>query len=676
MSRFDDYSKYNYSDMYTPVSKTGRKDAKRAGGKETWEAAEPARRKTEAEYYPADYSGQYSKPVKENVPSTKKRARAPGKSAGWPMLIFLVAVTAALAATVLPEVKSRPAQSEIPLYSPQIAETAEPEISTDWQNSEENGESETDVTEAVTETLPPEPVDYDFNPHSVEGTEPENLIDRVRIMVNDVELQDITTYENKYGEITFASGDEYTSLDGILTFRGNNYRDTASWGVTKTLTSKKLSKGWEVTTTVLTDYWGNQWSGNGWTGQSLVVRWPKSTRAVMTSMNSWAREQEDLVEVITASMDGKVYFTELSTGKATRNALNMGITYKGGGALDPRGYPILYLGGGVKNMDNKCNVSVVNLLDCSVMYSFGNFDNFASRAWPNFDSSPLVDAETDQLIYPAENGLLYIIHLNTQYDEQAGTLSVNPDNTVKWRYHNKRSDESQTAAPFWGGFESSVAIYKGYAFLTENGGAMMCLDLNSLQLVWVQDVLDDSNCSPVIDIEADGHPYVYVSTSFHYGWRSTGTAKVPIWKIDAETGEIIWQVDYTCQTESGVSGGVEGTLAIDDTSVYVPFAKVQDPLKGVLVSIDKKTGEKNWERPTNIYSWASPIRFDDESGNKYILYNNGYGGQGYLYLINAETGEIIDSMNLNGVAEASGAVFENWLVLPTRSCRIFGIKLS
>ena len=41
----------------------------------------------------------------------------------------------------------------------------------------------------------------------------------------------------------------------------------------------------------------------------------------------------------------------------------------------------------------------------------------------------------------------------------------------------------------------------------------MCLDLNSMELIWVQDILDDSNSTPVLSIE-DGHLYLYVSTSF------------------------------------------------------------------------------------------------------------------------------------------------------------------
>ena len=41
-----------------------------------------------------------------------------------------------------------------------------------------------------------------------------------------------------------------------------------------------------------------------------------------------------------------------------------------------------------------------------------------------FDGSALVDAETDTLIYPGENGILYLIRLNTKYDLNSGTLSI------------------------------------------------------------------------------------------------------------------------------------------------------------------------------------------------------------------------------------------------------------
>ena len=50
-----------------------------------------------------------------------------------------------------------------------------------------------------------------------------------------------------------------------------------------------------------------------------------------------------------------------------------------------------------------------------------------------------MDAETDTRIYPGENGILYLIRLNTKYDLNSGTLSIDPGRTVKWRYYGTRS---------------------------------------------------------------------------------------------------------------------------------------------------------------------------------------------------------------------------------------------
>ena len=141
-------------------------------------------------------------------------------------------------------------------------------------------------------------------------------------------------------------------------------------------------------------------------------------------------------------------------------------------------------------------------------------------------------------------------------------------------------------------------IYDGYLFIADNGGNLMCLDLNTLQLVWVQDILDDSNSTPVLSVE-DGHLYLYVSTSFRLGWRSSTTAEVPVWKIDAETGEVIWQTSYDCSSEDSVSGGVQSTIAVGkeelSDNIYVTVARTGGQAQGVLACIDKNSGKVNWE---------------------------------------------------------------------------------
>lgn len=535
---------------------------------------------------------------------------------------------------------------------------------------EETAESPA-VTVQPTPTPTPEPTPTpvglpDFKPHSVDGTEPERLISSTAIMV-DGEV--VEQYESDY-EINFDLPERYTEIEGIVTFRGDNFRSGAAYG-TAAVSSKTLTKAWSKSTSGLSDTDGIYWSGSGWTGQPLIVKWPEATRKNISAMYDWAREKEGLVEVIYATLDGHVYFYELTSGEYTREPLNLGFNYKGAGALDPRGYPILYVGSGVDSVNGRSRVKVVNLIDNSVMFEFGHNETFANRGWHMFDSSPLVSAETDQLIYPGENGILYIIHLNTKYNEQTGELSVDPDNIVKWKYNGTRS-----GSRYWLGVESSAAIINNYIFLADNGGNLMCLDLNTLELVWVQDVLDDTNCSPVVDVE-DGHPYIYISTSFHYGWRSYSTAAIPIFKIDAETGEIVWRTDYTCYTVQDLSGGVQGTISVGKNKlsdmIFVPIARTPGASSGTLAALKKDTGEVVWEKETSMYSWSSPVDFYDADGNGYLLYcNSGFN----MFLIDGKTGEQLDYMNLGGNIEASPAMYGNYAVVGTRAMRTYCIQVG
>ena len=414
------------------------------------------------------------------------------------------------------------------------------------------------------------------------------------------------------------------------------------------------------------------WTGSGWTGQPLMMKWPKEVKAHM-NMTEEAKADDDLVEVIYACMDGNVYFLNLKTGEKTRDSLYLGYTFKGAGALDPRGYPIMYVGAGYNSDEGTARVFVINLLDCSVLYTFGNNDEFSLRGSLSFfDGSALVDAETDTLIYPGENGILYLIKLNTSYDKENGTLSINPGKIVKWRYYGTRSSDES----FWLGMEDSVAVYKGYAFMADNGGNLMCLNLNTLQLVWVQDVLDDSNSTPVLEIE-NGHLYLYVSTSFRLGWRSNDSATIPIWKIDAETGEIIWHTDYECYTDDGVSGGVQSTIACGKNSfsdyIYVTVSKTSDNASGVLACLKKSDGSKAWE-DSSSYAWSSPVCIYNKDGSGKVLYCNSTGD---VRLLDGKTGKLEDTLSISdGVIEASPAVYNNYAVVGTRDCKIWGIEIK
>lgn len=524
------------------------------------------------------------------------------------------------------------------------------------ENSAVSAEESVEESSDVVPELP-------FEAHCVEGTEPDRYLAETHIYINGDEVETYQAQES----IDMRDGDGYAKADGIFTFRGNNFRSHPVVGHVS-MSQKKFDtdNSWNYSTSYMLTPDGSVWTGNGWTGQPLMRVWSQTEKQHM-NMYDWAKEKDGLVEVIYASLDGYVYFLDLDTGEETREPLNIGYTFKGAGTLDPRGYPILYVGSGyLSGDDNASKVFIINLLDCSVMYTFGSYEEEAPRSVPFWDSSALICAETDQLIYPGENGILHILKLNTQYDPESGTLSIAPDPMVMWTYLSNRW--------MWLGMEDSAVIYRHYLYVSDNGGNLICLDLNTLEPVWVQDVWDDTNCSPVLDIE-DGKPYLYISTSYHAGWRGTEdeTVEIPILKIDAETGEVVWSITYDCWTIEDLSGGVQGTLALGEGSlsdyIYVPVSRTPWIMDGTLAAISKATGEVVWEHSTG-YSWSSPVCVYDESGKGYVI-NGDFNGD--LHLVDGLTGECLDCINLGSNIEASPAVYGNRLVVGTRGQLIWGV---
>lgn len=535
-------------------------------------------------------------------------------------------------------------------------------------------------TPIPTPTLEPTPTPVPtFNPSPVAGTMPSDFGLEEAIEDNGAVVDAYTRAE----PIDFLEGDTYTELEGVITFRGNNFRDSAAYG-TVTWTGQ-AAEPWTFSVGSMAKKSGSgSWTGCGWTGQPLIVKWPEETKRIMNLYDS-AKNDPELVEVIYATMDGHIYFLDLYTGEKTRDPINVGYPFKGAGALDPRGYPLMYVGSGDDSTAGDSRAFIINLINGTILYEFGVEDGFALRDLSYFDSSALVDAETDTLIYPGESGILYTIKLNTQYDPNAGTISINPQ-TVKWRYKGARSLSTDTvdgSQGWWLGIEDSAIIWRGHAIFTDNGGHMICLDLNTMKAVWVQDTLDDTNCTPVLSLEGpDNHPYVYTSTSFHPNWRASenSTAPIPIWKIDAVTGQIVAQNDtYHCQTiatPNQVSGGVQGTLAIGEKDleglIFVPVAMTEGT-RGKLVALNTSDMSVKWECDFAGYPWSSPVAVYDDSGKGYLVQCN---KTGYIHLIDGQTGEIISEMSLGSNVEASPAVYNNMVVVGTRGGLIYGMDLN
>ncbi len=469
--------------------------------------------------------------------------------------------------------------------------------------------------------------------------------------------------------ISFGLGSNYFALPGIATFRGDNYRSGASYG-TASVVNETLTTLWERETSALqkSSIAGTgSWTGSGWTGQPLVVQWDAETRQIM-NLYPEAKAKEDLVEVIYATLDGHVYFYDLETGEYTRDPLNLGMAFKGAGALDPRGYPLLYVGSGDLTADGKVpRMYVISLIDFSILYQRGYSEEYNLRSWRAFDSSPLVSAETDTLIWPGECGLLYTIKLNTEYDKEAGTISVSPDEPVMTRY--------STSLDRTLGYEDSAVVVENYLYVADNGGVMFCVDLNTMELMWTQYTYDDTNATPIFEWGDDGQGYLYTGSSMEY---NAGT--VHIQKLDALTGEVIWDKAVSgIAYDKAVSGGVMSTPVLGkagtdlDGLLICPIARTGESYAGTILALDTQTGETVWETAMGSYAWSSPVAIYTDDGTGYFVLCDSSGN---MMLYRGATGEKLDSISLGSNVEASPVAFNDILVVGTRGQRVFGVRIS
>ena len=321
-----------------------------------------------------------------------------------------------------------------------------------------------------------------------------------------------------------------------------------------------------------------------------------------------------------------------------------------------------------------------------MLYEFGkqDTDSFARRRWYAYDSAPLVDADTDTLIYPGENGIVYTMKLNTVYDPAIGSITVSPSNVVKFRYDcNNIYDEIDKADPThkWQGYEGSAVAWNGHLYLSSNDGMFQCIDLNTMQCIWVANTEDDTNGSPVLDVISDTEAYLYVGTSLHFNKDKNNTGIAPFFKIDAMTGEIKGRYGLTVYTVSGVSGGIQSTAAVGKQGsnvsdlVFISIARYPDKDKGLLVALDKNTFDVRWKMDMDYYSWSSPTVVYNASGVGVVIQADSHGN---IFMVDGASGRVLGATApTDSNFEASPAVFGNILVLGCRGDQtIFGLRLS
>jgi len=508
---------------------------------------------------------------------------------------------------------------------------------------------------------------------------------------------EISSYSREI-PISFGHADTYAQAEGILTFGGNNYRNAFSFG-TAAISEKMLRRTWEQTVGSI-----GSWSGTGWTGQPLIVKWPDEVRSLL-GVSEEFKQKAGFTEVIYAAMDGKIYFFELETGAKTRTPIDTGVVLKSTPCLDPRGWPVLYVGQSIQTTnDHNLNVAYIyaySLITNEELTRFGGHDYFSERQWQAYDGSPLIVDDT--IIYGGENGVLYTAKLNTSFDPAAGTVSLDPERLVKYRYSGSGYSKDDAVGSRWYGIESSVAGFQNYVYFTDNGGRLQCVDLNSLSLQFVADMSEDADATVVIDENFSANTIQLYASSQVKNPSIDGTYGYSYHRcFDGLTGALKWEQKWICSTgDENSSGGTNATAQVGrgNVSNLVFFAMNHAALNsasapnygdgstaasyaigGRIVAYNKHTGDIAWMVEQTADYWSSPVLIYDETGKGYLVQCD---RAGQMKLYDAYTGSELFSVDLGSRIDSTPAAFGNYLVVGTRgkggageSAKIICVKIN
>jgi outer membrane protein assembly factor BamB len=395
------------------------------------------------------------------------------------------------------------------------------------------------------------------------------------------------------------------------------------------------------------------------------VRWPDVVRHTMPALGDRVRDGS-LVEVIQGSLDGNVYFLDLATGRPTRRPLRTGNPIKGSVSVDPRGWPLLFVGQGIPG-EKPIGLRVYSLVSQREVFFLPGRDAAARRPWGAFDSSGLLNRDTDTFLVGGENGIVYLLELHTAFDPIAVRLDVAP-RVVRYRFRDA------AAAGGREGIESSLAVHRNLAFFADNGGTIQALDLRTFRPAWAFEAGDDTDASLVLDVEG-GAPYLYAASEVD-AQGETGVARLR--KLDALAGRAVWEREVRCRAERGARKIDAGALATplvgqDDLSDRVVFTLSRCPERGEMRALAKADGRELWRRPLRADAWSSPTAVHDAAAGKTWLLQGDRGGR--LHLVDGADGRIAHTLVLDGTLEASPAVFDDLAVVGTRGGTIYGIRL-
>ncbi len=456
---------------------------------------------------------------------------------------------------------------------------------------------------------------------------------------------------------------------GVLTFRSGPLRQNAAYGTVE-VKEEKLTQVWQVpvgskklaSSTVY---------GIAWPGQPAIVKWPIQVRQMM-NLNAEKKNTTALKEVILGAQDGFIYFLDLMDGQATREPIDMGAPSGSGVSIATNASPILGVGQTAsklagKQVDN--GYHLYNLLNSKELLLINGRDKAANSNYNGATGAAIFDKLSKTLIIGGQNGVLYTVELNDDFDYQAGSLKLSPV-TQKYKTLASKQDKKNT------NIDGSVAMYNNYVYYGDETGVLQCVNINTLTPVWAIKTGDNIDATPALDMEAADTVALYTGNTIkNQGKKGVCTLR----RIDALTGAEAWAYEvpdtvYSTEVNMGLMASpVVGEKSISD---LVIFTVTTGKESSQVIALSKRTGAVVWSTPLESATDSSPVAVYNENGDAWIIQAE---SSGKIHLLSGKTGAVLNTLQVEGVIEASPAVYRNMLIIGTTGKEtgyIYGIQIQ
>jgi outer membrane protein assembly factor BamB len=160
-----------------------------------------------------------------------------------------------------------------------------------------------------------------------------------------------------------------------------------------------------------------------------------------------------------------------------------------------------------------------------------------------------------------------------------------------------------------------------------------------------------------VEVE-NGTPFIYSGTEVD---KQGGKGFSYLKKINGLTGEKIWEKQYECLSVLGndpINGGLLATPVVGKNDikniVIFSLARYKTMNAGLIVALNKATGEEIWKKDLPNYVWSSPVDFYSENGTSYIIQSDSIGD---MYLLQGKDGKELNKINLEANIEATPSIF-------------------